>query len=139
MHSRRLIVAVAALAAAVVALAVGVSTGAGSDRPVGKTKVRSAGAKMSLQRRRGAKVAYLAAAGTAAPGQNIGHAGRCPRRTPHPVSGFLSSDALRLVLTDSAPLRANARTNRDWGVAVVNLSQDQPANYTVGIVCIRLQ
>ena len=135
-RSRRL-VAVAVALAGVVGLTVLVSSGAGSSGPVAKQGRVSTGAKMTVRRRSGLRVVYLAASGIVQPRQNVGHRGRCPRSTPHPVSGFLSSDGLQVVLTDSAPVRGNARRNRDWGVAIVNLSVDQPANYTVGVVCLR--
>lgn len=137
-RSRRLALA-AAVSAAVVSLTVVVSSGAGDSRPLLKTRDHLPGAKMTVQRRRGSNVAYLAASGTLAPQANIGHRGRCPRRTPHPVSGIITSSSTRTVLTDSAPIGDNPRTNRDWGVALTNLSADQHANYTVGVVCIRLR
>ena len=135
MRSSRRIAVVGAVVVAVAASAMFVSSGSGSG-PAMARKAAGPTAKMTVRGTPGITVAYLAANGTVAAGQSAGARGTCPRRTSHPVSGWVTSDSTRVVLTDSAPLSGNARRNRDWGVAVTNLG-DNPANYTVGVVCVK--
>ena len=135
MRNGRRVAVAGAVVAAVATSAMFVSSGSGSGPSLAR-KAAAPTAKMSVRGTPGITVAYLAASGTVAAGENAGARGRCPRKTPHPVSGFVASDSTRIVLTDSAPLSGNAKRNREWGVAVTNLG-DSPGNYTVGVVCVK--
>ena len=135
MRTSRRAAVIGAVVVAVAASAMFVSSGSGSGPSLAR-KAAAPTAKMSVRGTPGITVAYLAANGIVAAGQSAGARGRCPRRTSRPVSGWLASDSTRVVLTDSAPLSGNPKRNRDWGVAVTNLG-DNPANYTVGVVCVK--
>jgi hypothetical protein len=88
--------------------------------------------------RGGFKFVYVRGSATVQPGAFHGGTITCPRRFPHPVSGFFDSDSEKLVLTTDRPHPSNAgpRRVRTWALGTTNLDA-VPANVTVGVVCTK--
>jgi hypothetical protein len=85
----------------------------------------------------GLKARYFATQVTVQPGAVDGASYKCPKKTPHAISGFFgaASDAAvgQVVPTDSFP---SGDTNRTWNVGVKNLGT-VPQDYFVGVVCVK--
>jgi hypothetical protein len=85
----------------------------------------------------GLKVRYLAGQGTVQPSAEDGLALKCPKKTPHAISGFFGPTTEggvgQVVLSDSLP---TGKANRSWDVGVKNLSPT-PQPYVAGVVCIQ--
>ena len=116
--------------------------GGTNSKPLGKASTASNGwtvrAESAAHRKKGLKFVYVRGFKTVQPNQFFGGALTCPRRYPHPMSGFFDSGSDKLVLTSDRPEPANAspRRVRKWFLGVTNLDT-QAANVQVGVTCIK--
>jgi hypothetical protein len=143
MHRRRLVALIGTVVAIVlvgVAFAVPAVVGRGGDAK--EVTASSHGwhpkAEAASHSRGGLKFVFLRGNATVPPGEFHGGSLRCPRRFPHPISGFFDSSSERLVATTDRPQPANARPRsvRAWAIGVTNMDT-VPANVTVGVVCTK--
>jgi hypothetical protein len=85
----------------------------------------------------GLRVRYVAGTGTAPPNAEDGFLIRCPKKTPHAISGFFGPSTQeglgQVVMSDSLP---NPKGGRTWDVGVKNLSA-APQPYVGGVVCVK--
>jgi hypothetical protein len=144
MHSRRLVGIIGTVVAVVlvgVAFAVPAVVGRGGDTK-GASASSSSGwhgkAEAASHSRRGLKFVYVRGGAVVEPGAFHGGTLTCPRKFPHPMSGFFDSNSERVVATTDRPNPANVgpRRVRAWAIGVTNLDS-VPANVSVGTVCIK--
>jgi hypothetical protein len=85
----------------------------------------------------GLKVGYVADRSTVDPSAEGGLTLKCPKKTPHAISGFFGPTAKegvgQVVLSDSLP---DPKTGRSWDIGVKNLSA-APQGFVAGAVCVR--
>jgi hypothetical protein len=95
-------------------------------------------ARSAAHRRKGLKFAYVRGRATIQPGAFLDGPLTCPRKYPHPISGFFDSSSEKLVLTRSRPEPSDATPKRirKWAIGTTNFDT-VPADVIVGIVCIK--
>jgi hypothetical protein len=84
----------------------------------------------------GNRIRNLQYEGTVPAGKEDGYHFKCPRKTPHAVSGFFFPGtpdlAGKVVLADSFP---SGKGNKNWDIGVFNATPT-PQKYVVGVVCV---
>jgi hypothetical protein len=112
--------------------------GADTARIASRHHTFAGGAAVGRSSRRGiGGVKNVLYRGTVDPGKEDGITFKCPRKTPHAVSGYFLPDTPeqlgKIQLADSFP---SGKGNRNWDIGVFNPSPD-PQVYYVGAVCIK--
>jgi hypothetical protein len=113
----------------------------GDDHPPHRVVTAAGAGHLRMQgfvsRSSGLKVRYVAGTGTAPASAEDGFTLRCPKKTPHAISGFFgpSSEAGlgQVVMSDSLP---DPKGGRTWDIGVKNLSST-PQPYVAGAVCVK--
>ena len=84
----------------------------------------------------GTKIAYVYGNETAPAGQFAGGFLTCPKKFPHPISGFFDSSSNDTYLSASrpTPFGVSAKAARKWAIGVTNTGT-QSAGVVAGVVC----